>query len=67
MLLKVKKVLASQGASTHVPLANNGTEFTSLAILKWCQETMIGWHYIPHSKPMRNGIVESFNGSFRDE
>ena len=38
-----------------------------MAILKWCQETKIGWHYIAPGKPQQNGFVESFNGSFRDE
>ena len=40
---------------------------TSMAILKWCQETKVEWHYIAPGKPMQNGFVESFNGSFRDE
>ncbi|MBU2337076.1 MAG: transposase, partial [Alphaproteobacteria bacterium] len=44
-----------------------GTEMTSMAILKWCQETTVEWHYIAPGKPMQNGFVESFNGSFRDE
>ena len=38
-----------------------------MAILKWCQGTKIGWHYIAPGKPQQNGFVESFNGSFRDE
>ena len=48
-------------------ISDNGTELTSMAVLKWCQETNIGWHYIQPGKPMQNGFVESFNGSFRDE
>ena len=48
-------------------VSDNGTEFTSQAILRWCQETNIDWHYIAPGKPMQNGFVESFNGSFRDE
>ncbi len=44
-----------------------GTELTSMAVLRWCQETSVGWHYIAPGKPMQNGFVESFNGSFRDE
>jgi putative transposase len=44
-----------------------GTELTSNAILKWCAETKIEWHYIAPGKPMQNGFVESFNGRMRDE
>ncbi len=38
-----------------------------MAILEWCQNTYVDWHYIAPGKPMQNGFVESFNGSFRDE
>jgi putative transposase len=48
-------------------VSDNGSELTSMAILKWCQDTGIEWHYIAPGKPMQNGFVESFNGSFRDE
>ena len=48
-------------------VSDNGTELTSMAVLKWCQETSIEWHYIQPGKPMQNAFVESFNGSFRDE
>lgn len=48
-------------------VSDNGTELTSMAVLKWCQETGVDWHYIQPGKPMENGFVESFNGSFRDE
>ena len=48
-------------------VSDNGTEFTSMAILKWCQETDIDWHYVAPGKPTQNAFVESFNGSFRDE
>ncbi|WP_244473932.1 IS3 family transposase [Rhizobium sp. Leaf321] len=48
-------------------VSDNGTEMTSMAILEWCQNTYVDWHYIAPGKPMQNGFVESFNGSFRDE
>jgi len=48
-------------------VSDNGTEFTSQAVLLWCQHTGVGWHYIAPGKPMQNGFVESFNGRFRDE
>lgn len=48
-------------------VSDNGTELTSMAVLKWCQETGVEWHYIAPGKPMQNGFIESFNGRFRDE
>ena len=48
-------------------VSDNGTEFTSNAILAWQGELGIEWHYIAPGKPMQNGFVESFNGRLRDE
>ena len=44
-----------------------GTELTSHAVLAWCQDTGVEWHYIALGKPQQNGFVESFNGRLRDE
>jgi putative transposase len=44
-----------------------GTELTSKAILAWCAEHRIDWHYIAPGRPMQNGFCESFNGRMRDE
>lgn len=59
--------LIKRRSKPNTIVSDNGTELTSMAVLKWCQETNIGWHYIQPGKPMQNGFVESFNGSFRDE
>ena len=48
-------------------VSDNGTEFTSMAILRWSQETGIDWHYTAPGKPTQNAFVESFNGRLRDE
>ena len=48
-------------------VSDNGTELTSNAILRWCSERRIEWHYIAPGKPMQNGFGESFNGRMRDE
>ena len=48
-------------------VSDNGTELTSHAILTWCAEHRIEWHYIAPGKPMQNGYIESFNGRMRDE
>jgi putative transposase len=48
-------------------VSDNGTEYTSNAILEWADDTGVGWHYIAPGKPQQNGFNESFNGRLRDE
>lgn len=48
-------------------ISDNGTEFTSKAVLKWAENASLEWHFIQPGKPMQNGAVESFNGKVRDE
>jgi putative transposase len=59
-------IIARCGQPTTI-VSDNGTELTSIARLKWCQETGVEWHYIAPGKPTQNAFVESFNGRFRDE
>jgi putative transposase len=40
---------------------NNGTELTSMAMLRWLQERQVEWHYIALGKPQQNAFIESFN------
>jgi putative transposase len=48
-------------------VSDNGTEFTCNAMLVWCREMNLDWHFIAPGKPMQNRFVESFNGRMRDE
>ena len=48
-------------------VSDNGTEFTSNAMLAWTSEHQVAWHFIAPGKPMQNGICESFQGRLRDE
>ncbi|WP_259234917.1 IS3 family transposase [Bradyrhizobium elkanii] len=48
-------------------VSDNGTEFTCNAMLAWCRDTGIDWHFIAPGKPIQNAFVESFNGRMRDE
>lgn len=59
-------VIARRGKPRTI-VSDNGTEMTSTAVLEWRQSSHVEWHYIAPGKPMQNGYVESFNGSFRDE
>jgi putative transposase len=48
-------------------VSDNGTEFTSRAILAWSEDLAVEWHYIAPGKPMQNAFAESFIGRLRDE
>jgi putative transposase len=59
-------VISRRGKPRSI-VSDNGTELTSVAILTWCQETGVEWHYIAPGKPTQNAFIESFNGRLRDE
>jgi putative transposase len=63
---ELDRIVETRGCPRMI-VSDNGTEFTSNAILAWQQERDIEWHYIAPGKPMQNGFVESFNGRLRDE
>ena len=68
--LRVARELDAIVATRGRPIAcvsDNGTELTSMAILRWSQETRVDWHYIAPGKPTQNAFAESFNGRLRDE
>ncbi|HWW25449.1 MAG TPA: integrase core domain-containing protein, partial [Caulobacter sp.] len=59
-------VIAQHGRPGAI-VSDNGTEYTSNAILAWADDSGVGWHYIAPGKPQQNGYNESFNGRQRDE
>ena len=63
---ELDKIIYTRGKPRTV-VSDNGTELTSMAILKWSQERAVDWHYIAPGKPTQNAFVESFNGRLRDE
>jgi putative transposase len=66
LVRELSELVLEKGAPESI-LSDNGTEFTSNAVLKWCQDNRINWQYIQPGKPMQNGYIESFNGKLRDE
>ena len=66
VLRELDQIIESRGCPRMI-VSDNGTEFTSNAVLAWQEELGIDWHYIAPGKPMQNGFVESFNGRVRDE
>ncbi|PHS04324.1 MAG: hypothetical protein COA78_16825 [Blastopirellula sp.] len=63
---ELEKAMAVRGSPNTI-VSDNGTEFTSMAILRLVQETGLDWHYIAPDKPTQNAFIESFNGKLRDE
>jgi putative transposase len=59
-------IVAIRGRPAMI-VSDNGTELTSLVVLRWSQERQLEWHYIAPGKPQQNAFVESFNGRLRDE
>jgi putative transposase len=59
---ELDRLILSHGKPKTI-VSDNGTELTSNAILKWAQDSYVGWHYIAPGKPTQNAFVESFNGA----
>lgn len=51
----------------EVITVDNGPEFRSRAFTEWAKKKGVDIHFIQPGKPMQNGFVESFNGTFRHE
>ena len=63
---ELHQIITHRGSPKMI-VSDNGTEFTSNAILNWADEVNVQWHYIAPGKPQQNGFIESFNGKLRDE
>jgi putative transposase len=63
---ELAELIAVRGKPDMI-VSDNGTELTSNAVLQWCTEAKVEWHYTTPGKPTENAFVESFNGRMRDE
>jgi putative transposase len=63
---ELDRIIRERGKPKMI-VSDNGSEFTSNAILAWSDQAKVEWHYIAPGKPMQNGFIESFNGRLRDE
>jgi putative transposase len=48
-------------------VSDNGTEFTSMTILRWSQNRGIDWHYIALGRSTQKDFIESVNSCIRDD
>ncbi len=56
---ELERLVMERGKPKMV-VSDNGSEFTSNAILTWADQSRVEWHYIAPGKPMQNAFVESF-------
>ena len=63
---ELTSIVARRGKPGSI-VSDNGTEFTCNAMLAWCKDNAIDWHFIAPGKPIQNAFIESFNGRMRDE
>ena len=60
------RLVAGRGAPERIQ-CDNGSEFVSKVMDKWAYENNVTIHFSRPGKPTDNAMIESFNGSFRDE
>jgi putative transposase len=54
-------IINCRGACPLLCVSDSGTEMTSNAILTWCQDTKVDWHYIAPGKPQQNAFARKFH------
>lgn len=67
---RVSRILEALRLADRLPgtiVCDNGTEFTSKAMLKWSMDKGIKLNFIEPGKPTQNAFIESFNGKLRQE
>jgi len=60
------RLKATRGAPAYIRV-DNGPEFISKALDLWASQEGVRLHFSRPGKPTDNALIESFNGSFRDE
>jgi len=55
------EILIAQRGRPAMCISDNGTELTSMTVLRWSHQIQIEWHYIAPGKPTQNAFIESFN------
>ena len=60
----LERIAAWRGYPTKLRL-DNGPEFVVLALAEWAERKGIALDFIEPGRPMQNGFIERFNGSYR--
>jgi putative transposase len=62
----VERLVKERGVPERIQ-CDNGSEFISSILDKWAYENGVTMDFSRPGKPMDNAMIESFNGTFRDE
>ena len=60
----LERIAAWRGYPAKIRL-DNGPEFIALVLAEWAERKNIALDFIEPGRPMQNGFIERFNGSFR--
>jgi transposase InsO family protein len=53
------EIIMARRGRPAICVSDNGTELTSITVLRWSQEIRLEWHYIAPGKPTQNAFIES--------
>jgi len=62
---ELERLVFARG-TPQVIVSDNGTELTSVAVLRWAIDR-VAWHHIQPGKPVQNAFIETFDSQLRDE
>ena len=65
--IEVLETIAAERGLPESIFCDNGPEFISKTLDKWAYENGVTLNFSRPGKPTDNALIESFNGSFRDE
>lgn len=60
----LERIIRERGCPEQIR-CDNGPEFTSDVLVRWCEKKNIRLVYIQPGKPVQNAYIERFNGSLR--
>ena len=64
VIRSLRQVIEERGKPDRIRV-DNGPEYTSKELVEWCAKMGIELLFIQPGRPMQNGYIERFNGTYR--